>query len=104
MRNWLNRALLAIEAARGDVDAGLDSAFESGRAEENGRWKQSTGFDSPDEYIEAKQARPKPRVPLAHPGQWLHIDGELRFVRGYANGSYGYFTKEGVFMDVEITL
>jgi len=37
---------------------------------------------------------------IEFPGKWITHDGELRFVRGYPNGRYGYWRAGGEFVDL----
>ena len=100
--NWRDRARAAISAASGQLDPGLTVAYQAGIEEERARWEEATGFESAEDYVEPAQPKPKPSLKLEFPGQWIHHDGEMRFVRGYPNGRYGYYGKDGEFVDVEI--
>ena len=104
--SWRDRARAAISAASGDIDPGLALAYQAGAEAERSAWQEATGADNTDEYVEPAQAKPHPalailRANAQYSGQWIYHDGELRFVRGYPNGRYGYLAQDGEFVDVD---
>ena len=104
-RNARGRAVRA--AASGRLGTGLTEAYKAGMEEANAAWKEVTGFDSPDEYEEAQASPEHPALALLRAnaqfaGQWIQHDGELRHVRRYPNGRYGYWSADGEFVDVDL--
>ena len=70
-------------------------AYADGYAAAEADWSNATGHK---DLKAAKKAAKGSAV--KYPGRWVDTEHGRQFVRGYSNGRFGYYTADGLFVDL----